>query len=353
MYYPAEPCLPSFASKLIFSPNTTTMMKHILVTGADGLLGSNLVRELVRRNYQVRAFVLPDSPSKSLEGLPVEFCYGCILNPDSLEKAMKGMEGVIHAAACTQCWPTRSRKIMDVNLEGTRHLIQVCSKATISKLVFISSASAFGFGSKSKPGDESTPFVGNKYGMDYIDSKYKAQQELLEAVKKNRLPATVINPTFMLGPFDSKPLGGRLILEMHRGGLCLCPPGGKNFVFVKDVATAIANALERGKIGECYITGHENLTYRVAFSRIAKALVLPPPKLEMPAPLIKLAGRAGSFVASIRGKRPLLSFPMAKISCDFQFFSSEKAVRELDMPQTPIEVAAREAFDWFKMNNYC
>jgi len=329
------------------------MIKTVMVTGADGLLGSNLVRELLSRNYNVRVLLLPNSPSTTLDGLDIERYTGNILQPDDIRQAMDGCDYLVHAAANTNIWPNRSEIVRKVNLQGTMHIAEAALATGIKRMVYIGTANSFGFGPKHDPGNETRPYESGKYGLDYQDSKYQAQQYLLEQVAEHKLPAIIINPTFMLGPYDSKPSAGAMILAIYQRKVPAFAPGGKNYIYVKDVATAIANALDgKGRIGECYIAGHQNLNFKEAFSKIAEITGVKPPAFSLPGGILKLYGRIGSLMGDITGKAPTVSYPMTQISCDEHYFSAEKAVNELDMPQTGMETAVQEAFTWFKENGY-
>ncbi len=329
------------------------MSKKVLVTGADGLLGSNLVRELLGRGYQVRAFLLPDSPSRTLDSLDIERYEGNILRIADLEEAMQGCSHLVHAAANTNIWPNRSEIIRKVNIEGTKNIAEAALKSGIQRMVYIGTANSFGFGPKENPGDETRPYESDIYGLDYQDSKYQAQQYILEQVREKQLPALIINPTFMLGPYDSKPSAGAMILAIYHRKVPGFAPGGKNYVYVKDVAVAIANALDgKGRVGECYIAGHENLNFKEAFTKIAEITGVKPPAISFPKSILKLYGRIGSLMGNITGKAPTVSYPMTQISCDEHYFNPQKAVKELNMPQTGLEVAVKEAFAWFKKNGY-
>lgn len=324
----------------------------VLITGPDGLLGSNVVRVFLERGYEVRTFQLPNSPSKTLEGLPIERFYGNLLKAEDVLAAVAGCELVVHAGANTSVWPIRSALIRDVNIIGTQHIIDACLAQKVKRLIHVSSAASFHFGTKEQPATECNPFTGDMYGLDYIDSKYKAHQMVEQAVKEQGLPAVIICPTFMFGPYDSKPSAGEMILSMYAGKIPGYAPGGKNFVHVRDVAVAIANAVDKGRIGESYIAGHQNLNYREIFQKIAQVTGARPPRLGMPGPLIKAFGRATLFFAHIFKFRPGLTYPLAHISTHGQYFTAAKAVKELDMPQTPVEEAIKEAFDWLKANGY-
>src|SRR5690606_39232157 len=174
----------------------------ILVTGADGLLGSNLVRELLARGHEIRAFVQPGRQQETLEGLSVEKFEGNLLNPEEVIMSAGNCEAIIHCAASTAVWPIRSEIINKVNIDGTKNIIQAVYKNNIQRLIYVGTANSFGFGSKENPGVEGNPYKSATYGLDYMDSKYKAMLVVLEEVQKNSLPAIVVNPTFMFGPYD-------------------------------------------------------------------------------------------------------------------------------------------------------
>ncbi len=325
----------------------------ILLTGANGMLGSNLVPELLSRGHQVRAFLLPKTSTEYLDSLPIEFHEGNILVPEDIDKAILGCDAVIHAAANTNIDPSRSILVRKVNINGTKNIINSALKAKVKRAIFIGTANSFGFGSKKHPGNETCPYQSDKYGLDYMDSKYEAQQLVLKAVKENGLPAIIVNPTFMFGAHDSKPGSGKLIISIYNESLPGYTMGGRNYIYVKDVAVAIANALTKGKIGECYIAGNINLTYKDAFAKIAKVVGVNPPTMKFPDWAVEFYGMCGSIYGSIFNKKPNVSYPMAKISEDEHFFSSKKAVKELGMPQTKIEIGIRECFNWMKSHKYC
>ena len=324
----------------------------ILVTGADGLLGTHIVRELLRRDFNVRAFLQPDREVNTLENLPVEKVFGDLLNPEDVNKAADGCDYIIHTAANTSIWPARSEIVRKVNIEGTKNIIHTSLQNKVKRLIYIGTVNSFGFGTKENPGDETKPFKAKKYGLDYIDSKYEAQQIVLNAVNKQGLNAVILNPTFLIGPYDSKPGSGALILGLYNGKVPGYTKGGRNFIHVKDAAFAICNALNRGKIGECYILGNENLTYGEFNNLVEKQLNIKCPGFLIPGFFILFFGLMSEFFSFLTGKAPNLSYPLAKISVDTQFFNPEKARRELGLPQTPVSEAILEAFEWFKANNY-
>jgi dihydroflavonol-4-reductase len=325
----------------------------ILVTGPDGVLGSNLVRELLKRNHEVSVLIEQGKESITLKGLPIRFHTGNILQPNDIDKAFEGMDAVYHCAASTSVFPARNTLVNQVNIDGTKHVINACLKHSIKRLIYVGTANSFSFSdNKNNPGIENTPYLSKRYGLDYMDSKFEAQNLVLAACKEKQLPAIIVNPTFMIGPYDSRPSSGAMILAVHKRKIPGYTKGGKNYIAVKDVAFAMANALEMGRIGECYILGNYNLTYKEAFDLIADSIGSKAPRLALPNAMIKLYGNLTSRFAKWFRFQPQLTRELAIISCDKHYYSSEKAQRELQLPQTPLEIAVKDCFDWFKENGY-
>lgn len=325
----------------------------ILVTGANGMLGSHIVEILLRQQYHVRGLILPGSQTNTLEGLPVELHYGDIRHPEDCAAAMQGCEMVIHTAASTSTWPTRSAVLHAVNFTGTQNMVLAAKNAGIRRFVHISSASCFGPGISGCPATEDTPFRGFQFRLDYIDSKYRAHQYVLDAARTQGFPAIVLCPTLMIGPNDINLGSGQMIVAASKQKLHFLSRGGKNFVYVRDVAQAAVNALKQGRPGEAYITGHSNLSYRQFFDFAGKIVGAPPPRWLLPGWVILAVGMISSVLATLFRFRPLLNYSQALISLESQYFTSDKAIWELNMPQTDISVAIEAAFAWLKRERYC
>ena len=332
-------------------------MSKILVTGANGFLGSHIVRELLSRGHAVRAMVRPASRPvaalpPTLAGLPVERWTGDITRPESVQGSAAGCTAIIHAAALAAANPARDPAMWAVNLTGTETMIREAKRAAVERFVYVGTANVFGFGSLADPGDETRPFTGQRYGSDYMDSKAAATNAVLRAVLDKGLPAVLVHPTFMLGPMDAKPTSGRLLLELCRGRVVGYPAGGKNYIHVADVSIASVNALTMGQPGESYILGHQNLTYRDAFGLMADVMGVMAPRWPLPPTLARLYGAVGDLQARLTGRPALVNGSMVAMANDGHYFTAEKAVQALALPQTPVEQAVREAFNWFKTNKY-
>lgn len=328
-------------------------MESVFVTGPDGLLGSNLVRELIARDYHVTAMIQKGRDPFTLNRLPVKKVFGDITSSQEVQNLSKGFDYFIHVAALTDMWPSRGGNHFLINVEGTKNVINAVLENGVKRLVYVGSASSFGYGSLADPGDEESPYKSFRYNLDYMDSKLKAQHLVASASKNDNLPALIVCPTFMIGPFDARPSSGALVLALAKKNLPFLPSGGKNWASVKDVAVACCNALTRGRIGESYILGGENLSYKDAVRRMADAIDLKYyPKVVMPDFIMKTIGFLGSTVSPLTQKTPKLSYPMACVACDHHYFTPAKAIEELGLPQTPIEQATQELHNWFIENHY-
>lgn len=325
---------------------------RVLVTGADGLLGSYVTRELLKRGHDVRAFVQPGRATGTLDGLSLERVEGDILDGDAIGKAMRGCDAVIHAAASTALWPPRSPETWRVNHDAALLVAETALALGIGKLVHIGTANSFGPGTKENPGTEDDPYAAGRYGIDYQDSKRAAQEALLRMHRERGLPLSIVNPSFMFGAYDSKPGSGAMILAVYRGRVGGCPRGGRSYAYAGDVAFAVAEALERGRNGRCYLASGENLDYTEAFAAIAGAIGVPTPAARIPAPVVLAAGAVGSLSGRLGGTVPALSWAMARLANAEFYYSNARAVAELGMPRTPIQEAIREAFDWFGEHGY-
>jgi dihydroflavonol-4-reductase len=328
------------------------MTNCVFITGANGMLGASVTREAIAQGYQVKAQILPGSSTAVLDGLAIEIVEGNILDTAFLDREMASCQFVINIAALTTIWPRRLESLFAVNLQGVKNIAACAQKYKYQRMVQIGTANSFNHGSKEAPGDENQPYTGNQFKMDYMDSKYQAQCHLLALHKEDNFPVIVVNPTYMIGPFDSGPTSGRMFLELYRNKLPGYAGGGKNFVHSKDVAVATVNALKMGREGQCYIVGNENLYFGEMFRKAATVFNQPFRVKQFPRLAINLVGAINSIIARIFKKTPPLSYSMAKMASVRQFYSPQKARTELLLPSTPVEEAVADCINWYKANGY-
>ena len=315
----------------------------VLVTGADGLLGSNLVRRLLDKGYGVRVLIYPGSRSTSLDGLDVERVEGDLIEGGpALAKAMQGCEGVFHVAAITDLWadPDLTWK---VNLEGTRNVLDACLAAGVKRLLFVGSASSIEPGPIEKPGDETGGFPEVYLGTPYMESKHKAAELVRAYVREKNLDAVIVAPTFLLGPYDTRPSGGELVRRFCENGMKATSPGGRNFAYAPDVAEGARLAFEKGRTGETYLLAGENLTYKDFFTRVGRLTGREGPRYVLPPSIILAAGSLASKVGKITGRKPKFNKDIARFSLLNTYYTAAKAVEELGLPQTPVETAIQDS----------
>ena len=325
----------------------------VLVTGANGFLGSHVVKKLIESGYEVKAFILPNTSEEPLNGLSYEVYKGNLLSIEDITKAIDSCDYVIHTAAITDVWPSKNPLSWKINYDAVVNLVDVIKSHPVKKLIHVGTANSFGFGNLSKPGNEESPYTCGKYGLDYMDSKKAAQDFLLsEAKKSDPLLVIIINPTFMIGDNDTKPGPGEMIISVMTRSVPGYAAGGRCFSSVKDVADAIVNAIDKGRIGECYITGGTNLCYHDFFALIGKIAHVDPPKIKIPTWLAIPFAAMIELFAKIQNKKPKISRSMAKISGDGHYYSSEKAKSEIGYHQSDLEQSLSEAITWYINNGY-
>ena len=324
----------------------------VLVTGANGFLGSHVVRALLKEGYEVKAFILKGTSLDNLNGLSFEKYEGNLLNPLDIDNALDTCDYIIHTAAVTDVWPTKNELSWKINLELVKLLVEAIKKNGIKRLVHVGTANSFGFGTKQEPGNENTPFNSGKYGLDYITSKKVAQDFLLDEAKNNGLPVVIVNPTFMIGENDAKPGSGEMIISIINRKVPGYSAGGRCFAAVKDVAAACVGALEKGEVGDCYILGGSNLNYKEFFNLVANMAGVKAPKLKIPKFLAIVFASLIELIAKIRKKKPMLKKAMATIFGDGHYYSSAKAIEKLGYVQTKLETALSEAIAWYRQHGY-
>lgn len=324
-----------------------------LVTGANGLLGSNVVRELLARGHEVRVLARKGSDLSTLSGLDIEYFYGDLLDGvQKLTEACRGCDYVIHSGGKTAGIQTKFSDFAEINIKGTQNIVRAAEAAGIKRMVHVSSCCVFGGGTMEEPGTELSEFTGFRFNSGYINSKYMAQQWILSEVEKTNFPIVIVNPTLMIGPYDGRPSSGEIILRILRSQYQLCPDTGKNFIDVRDAATATCNALTMGTSGECYLLASENITFTKFFKKVNRIYGKDGIRIIVPGGLLKSAGLMGNAFQAMTHHEIPLNMVNARQLATESYFSAKKAVRILGLPQRPIDDAIRAAIDWFIGNGY-
>lgn len=322
-------------------------MDRILVTGSNGLLGTNTVNALLKAGYSVRGILRKKQSYKGVQSLNLELFEGNFTKEEDFRNALSGCNAIIHCAACTG-----QGKSMDeyrkINVEATRQIFRIALDCGINRVVYISSSNIFGYGSKDNPGNESSaprpPFTLAGYSM----SKIEAQKVVDEF--KGKLDIITICPTFMIGPFDSKPSSGRIIMMGYNKPMIFCPPGGKNFVPVCDVADAAVSALTNGVPGEAYLALGENLSYKEFYKILSEHTGGKGMLIKIPGWLLRFAGKAGDLFTRIFKITTEVDSLNMQMLCIENYFESDKAVKALGYSSRPVAQAVDEAVTWFRSN---
>jgi dihydroflavonol-4-reductase len=323
-----------------------------LVTGGTGFVGAHLVRALLREGESVRCLVRPGSDRRNLAGLHVEVVEGDITDPFTAARAVRGCDTVFHAAALYQLWVPDPAVMYRVNVGGTRTLLAAAGEAGAKRIVYTSTVGALGNPGDGRPGTETTPVTLADMVGHYKRSKFLAEQEALRLARAG-LPVVIVNPSAPVGAYDVKPTPtGQMMVDFLRGRMRGVLRTGLNLVAASDVATGHLLAAERGKAGERYILGHANLMLEEIFALLARLTGIPAPRLRVPYVLAYAAGVAAEVLSRLTGRPPRIPLTGVRMARKVMFFDAGKAVRELGLPQTPVEGALREAVDWFTAHGY-
>ncbi len=330
-------------------------MKRVLVTGATGFIGSHVARQALNAGYEVRALVRPAAagPRRNPLDPRCEVCAGDLLDQDSLRRALRGCDALIHVAADYRLWALDQQMIYATNQLGTRSLLSEALRQGVQRVVYTSSVAACGLPPDGSPGTEETPIDGHHLAGAYKRSKYLAEQEALRLAGEG-LPLVVVNPSTPVGPGDVKPTPtGRIIVDFLRGRLPAYVDTGLNLIAVEDCARGHVLALEQGRVGERYILGHRNLSLREILSMLAKLTSRPPPRFKVPRWLAYAAAYTDELIEGrLLRRAPGIPINGVRMSARCMYFDASKAVRELGLPQTPIEDALARAVAWFRAEGY-
>jgi dihydroflavonol-4-reductase len=327
-----------------------------LVTGATGFVGCHVARLLAAQGACLRVLVRHSSRRNNLAGLPsdcTEVVTGDLTNPASLRAALAGCSCLYHVAADYRLWSRDPGELYRANVEGTRALLQAAGDAGVSRVVYTSTVGTLGIPPDGTPGTEQTPVREADMIGHYKRSKFLAEAEALKFAAAG-LNVVIVNPSTPVGENDIKPTPtGRIIVDFLNRRLPAYVDTGLNLIDVRDVAAGIVLAGEQGRSGERYILGNRNVTLKAMLDLLAEITGLPAPRVRMPYAAAWLAVGIENLVADrILRREPAHPFEGVKMARHRMFFDASKAVRELGLPQSPVEDALRRAVEWFRANGY-
>ena len=327
-------------------------MIDALVTGGTGFVGANLVRELLADGYSVRVLARAGSNQRALAGLTVERAEGDLTDPKSLRAALSTVRCLYHAAADYRLWVPDPAALYRTNVDGTRALFEAALDAGVERVVYTSSVGALGIPDDGTPGTEETAVTLEEMVGHYKRSKFLAERVAEEFAGKG-LPLVIVNPSTPIGPWDVKPTPtGQMLVDFLRGRMFGYLETGLNLVHVRDVARGHILAAERGRVGEKYILGNQNLSLKVIFQTLAGLTGRPAPRLRVPYGVAFAAAFCAEGWARLSRRPPRVALTGVRMAKKRMYFSPEKAIRELKLPQTPVEDALRDAVAWFRRHGY-
>lgn len=323
------------------------------VTGATGFLGSHVARVLAEKGAQLRLLVRPTSDLRNLEGLKAETATGDLRDPASLEKAMSGCDTVFHVAADYRLWVRDPNEMYRSNVDGTRAILEAARKNGVRNVVHTSSVATVGFSGNGHPADEDSPVSLADMIGPYKRSKFMSEQLALEAGRSG-MRVVVVNPTTPVGERDVKPTPtGRIVVDFLKRKFPAYVETGLNLVDVIECARGHVAALEKGKSGERYILGGENLTLKQILDKLAAITGLSSPRVKLPYAFAYVTGVIDEAITGRLLKRePRATVDAVRMGKKKMFASSDKAERELGWKIVPVDDALTRAVKWFQANRY-
>jgi len=333
-------------------------MKPVLVTGATGFIGWHVARQLLQRGQRVRALVRdPVRSAKALAelagiGTEIETVPGDLRDEDSLARAVGGCGTVYHVAADYRLWTPRPEEMYRSNVDGTRSLLSAAQKAGVEQCVYTSTIGCIGI-RKGELGSEDTPAGLKEMRGPYKRSKFLAEQIALQFAGQG-FPVVIVNPTAPVGDHDFRPTPtGKIVVDFLRGAMPAYLDTGLNVVYVGDVAAGHLLAGERGRVGERYILGGENLTLQQIFGKLEEVTGKQAPTMRIPYAVAYAAGVASTGWASLTGQEPRAPLDGVRMARKKMWVRHDKAARELGYSARPAVEALRRAAEWFQANGYC
>ena len=327
-------------------------MKKVFVTGATGFIGASLVRELLAQGCEVKTLVRPGSDRRNLSGLDIELCQGDLTDTRSLGKCMTGCDTLFHAAADYRLWTIDPASMYGINVQGTRNVLETALNLGIGKVVYTSSVGTLGNPGDGTSGNEETSVSFKDMVGHYKKSKFLAEREA-EGFIRRGLPLVIVNPSTPVGRLDIKPTPtGKIIVDFLNRKMPAYLDTGLNIIDVEDCAKGHVLAATKGRVGEKYILGNENLTLRQIFGLLEEISGIRAPKVRLPYTPILIAAYMNEAISKLTRKEPLIPLAGVQMAGKFMFFDSSKAVRELGLPRQPVMVSLQKAVDWFRSEGY-
>ena len=326
-----------------------------LITGASGFVGAAVLRELLKKGHKVKALVRKSSVLDNLKNLDVEIVQGDLKDRDSLKKCLKDCKYLFHVAADYRLWVPKPEEIYENNVLGTENLMEEALNSEIEKIVYTSSVAVLGKPINGDIANEKTPVNVSQMIGHYKKSKFLAEEKVKELYKTSKLPVVIVNPAAPVGPRDIKPTPtGKMVLDAAMKKIPAYLDTGLNIVHVDDVAKGHMQAFNKGKLGERYILGGENLTLKEMLEIISILCGNKPPKIRLPRkPLYPIGYVFEIFARLFNIKNPMLTVDMIRMAEKKMFFSSEKAKKELNYKYKSAKNALKDAIQWFIDNGYC
>ncbi len=324
-------------------------MKWVLVTGATGFLGWHIAHQLLERGERVR--VLARDPGRVAELEGAETAAGDLRDADSLARAVRGCSMVYHAAADYRLWARHGEELYQSNVDGTRNILRAAREAGVERVVYTSTVGCIGIPSGGI-GDETVPVALESMAGAYKRSKFLAEQTALSFAEEG-FPVVIVNPTAPVGDHDRKPTPtGKIIVDFLRGKMPAYVDTGLNLVDARDTARGHLLAAEKGKPGERYILGCENLTLKEILERLARLAGAPAPRIQVPYGVAYLAGVCSTAWAMVTGTEPRAPLDGVRMARKKMFVTWEKARNELGFTPGPVDGALGQAIQWFRANGY-
>src|SRR6201987_332944 len=323
----------------------------ILVTGAAGFLGSHLTRQLAARGADVRVLLRPSSNNRAIADLPLEYVTGDLRDSASLARALAGVTRVFHIAADYRLWAKRQQDIYDSNVGGTKNLLEAAKRASVSQFIYTSTVATIAVDRPSQP-NESTDSKLEEMVGHYKRSKWMAEREALKAAKEG-LPVIVAMPTTPVGPWDWKPTPtGKIIVDFLNGSMPGYVETGLNFVGVEECAAGHLLVAEKGKIGERYLLGGENLTLKQLLDTLARITGLRAPSMKITHGVALGAAYASTIFSRMIGRVPGITIEGVKIAQHMMFVDCARAQKELGFKPGAVSAALDRALRWYEANGY-